>query len=88
MAKKPTTTTTSRPRKTAAATAPLLDDHGHGAPVAAGDISTISSGMDYAQHEATYRWFGSMVKWGIIACVVLVLFLFIAIHPMVPHPAS
>jgi hypothetical protein len=55
---------------------------------AAAHGATLSSDMDYAAHEATYMRFTSLVKWGIAACVVLVIFLFIAIHPMVPPPTS
>lgn len=87
MAKTPTTT--PRPRKTAAAAAPVAssyDDHGHGSPSANSDGT--ASDMDYVAHEATFERFTGMVKWGIVACVVLVIFLFIAIHPMVPPPAS
>lgn len=29
------------------------------------------SAMDYAAHEATYRHFLGLVKWGIIFCVIL-----------------
>jgi uncharacterized membrane protein len=38
--------------------------------------------MDYAQHEATYRGFMFMVKWGIIsmAFVVVALYAFIELH--------
>jgi|GEM_PF-1108230 len=50
--------------------------------------TTISSAMDYAAHEAMYRRFTGLVKWGIIGAVVLVLFLFVAIHPMLTAPAS
>ena len=45
------------------------------------DTETISPEMDYAQHEATWAIFTRLVKWGIIACVVLVLALYIFIHP-------
>ncbi len=70
MAKKPTT---ARPAS--------YDDHGHGAPAPAGDV--ISSGMDYAAHEAMYHRFTELVKWGIVAIAVLVVFLFIVIRPFV-----
>jgi hypothetical protein len=38
--------------------------------------------MDYAQHEATYRGFMFMVKWGIVsmAFVVVALYAFIELH--------
>lgn len=45
------------------------------------DTETISDAMDYAQHEATWRIFGNLVKWGIIGCAVLVLALYIFIQP-------
>jgi nicotinamide riboside transporter PnuC len=37
---------------------------------------TISDAMDYPQHEATYKGFMGMVKWGIIEMVLVVLALF------------
>lgn len=42
----------------------------------------ISPAMDYAQHNATYRGFLLMVKWGIIAMafVVVALYAFIEMH--------
>jgi len=83
MAKTPATT--SRPRKTAAAAASHAD-HGHGSPAVNSDGT--ASDMDYEAHEATFERFTSLVKWGILACAVLVIFLFIVIHPMVPPPAS
>ena len=58
----------------------------HAAPLDAHGDNT--SAMDYPAHDAMYSHFMSMVKWGIIGAVVLVLFLFIAIHPMVPVAAS
>ena len=61
-------------------TAPAHSATGH----AAGGETTISSAMDYAAHEAMYHRFTDLVKWGIIGSVVLVLFRFIVIHPMVP----
>ena len=70
MAKKPTTV---RP-------AGVYDDHGHAAAAPAG---VITSGMDYAAHEAMYHRFTDLVKWGIVAVAVLVVFLFIVIRPFV-----
>ena len=70
MAKKPTTAHSAH------------DDHGHGAPAGAGD-GVITSGMDYAAHEAMYHRFTDLVKWGIVAVAVLVVFLFIDIRPFV-----
>jgi hypothetical protein len=83
MAKTPTTT--SSPRKTAVVAA-SHDDHGHGSPGINSDGT--ASDMDYEAHEATFERFTNLVKWGIAACIVLIIFLFIAIHPMVPPPAS
>ena len=42
----------------------------------------VSPAMDYAQHNATYRGFLMMVKWGIIslAFVVVALYAFIELH--------
>ena len=47
-----------------------------------------ASAMDYPAHETMYSHFTDMVKWGIIGAVVLVLFLFVVIHPMVPVATS
>ncbi len=83
MARKPTAT--PRTRKPAGvepvAAAPE-------AAAASAQSETLSSDMDYAAHEATFTWFTGMVKWGIGLGFVLVIFLFIAIHPMIPPPAS
>jgi hypothetical protein len=51
-----------------------MADHSH-------DTETISEHMDYAQHEATWKLFGGLVKWGVIASVVLVLVLYVFINP-------
>jgi hypothetical protein len=59
----------------------------HAASVAAAG-ATMSRDPDIAEHEAMYHRFTGLVKWGIIGCAVLVVLLFIAIHPMVPPPAS
>jgi hypothetical protein len=72
MAKRPSTSRTSTPA------APAHHDHAHAAPAGDG-----ASAMDYPAHEAMYHRFTGLVKWGIIGSVVLVLFLFIVIHPMV-----
>ena len=45
------------------------------------DTETISGEMDYAHHNATWQVFGYLIKWGIIAIVVLVLALYIFINP-------
>ena len=45
------------------------------------DTETISADMDYAQHNATWHVFANLIKWGIIAIVVLVLALYIVINP-------
>jgi hypothetical protein len=55
---------------------------------AAAQGETLSSDMDYAAHEAMFMRFTSIVKWGIVCMVVLVIFLFIVINPMVPPPTS
>lgn len=41
----------------------------------------ISDEMDYAQHEATWRLFTRLVKWGIIISAVAVVFLYFVINP-------
>ena len=58
------------------------------AAVAAAHGETLSTDMDYAAHESMYENFTGMVKWGIIGAVVLVLFLFVVIHPMVQTAAT
>lgn len=45
------------------------------------DTETISDAMDYAQHEATWGVFTNLIKWGIIACAVLVVLLYFFINP-------
>jgi hypothetical protein len=60
----------------------------HGAPVVETGPNSISRGMDYAAHESMYHKFTGLVKWGIIIAVVVVIFLFVVIHPMVPTAAS
>jgi Bacterial aa3 type cytochrome c oxidase subunit IV len=42
---------------------------------------TTSPDMDYKQHDATWKGFTALVKWGIIGLAVLVVLLFIAINP-------
>lgn len=37
--------------------------------------------MDYAAHEANYRGFLNMVKWGVVFLAVLVIALFFIINP-------
>jgi hypothetical protein len=51
-----------------------MADHSH-------DTETISDAMDYAQHEATWKIFSNLIKWGTIGCAVLVLALYIFINP-------
>ncbi len=63
------------------------DPHGHDTAGLPANDGTVPA-MDYPAHEAMFNKFTGLVKWGIVACVVLVIFLFIAIHPMVPPPAS
>ena len=41
----------------------------------------LESPMDYAQHEATWKIFGQLVKWGIIGCAVLAVALYFFIRP-------
>jgi len=81
MAKKPATT---RSTKTAAAGHAAHGGHDD-APVSS--ANTIPPAMDYAAHEAMYHRFTDIAKWGILACAVLVIFLFVVIHPMVQVPA-
>lgn len=38
--------------------------------------ATETPAMDYAMHNATYEGFLAMVKWGIVACAVIVLALY------------
>jgi hypothetical protein len=45
------------------------------------NTTEISPYMDYQQHEKTWNLFTQLVKWGIIGCAVLVVFLYIAINP-------
>jgi Bacterial aa3 type cytochrome c oxidase subunit IV len=33
------------------------------------------SGMDYSEHEKTYALFNALLKWGVIGCVVLLLWM-------------
>lgn len=46
------------------------------------DIEELPPAMDYAQHNATYEAFITMVKWAIVAMliVVLALYCFIEAH--------
>jgi hypothetical protein len=55
---------------------------------AAAHGATLSSDMDYAQHEATYMRVTKLVRWGIACMVVLLIFLFIVVNPIIPPPAS
>ena len=43
---------------------------------AAAHADELPPAMDYAMHEATYRGFISMVKWGIVSSVLVVLSLY------------
>ncbi|MDR3473185.1 MAG: aa3-type cytochrome c oxidase subunit IV [Devosia sp.] len=79
MAKKPTTS----PASTAAAS-----NHDHARAVPAGGDAAIAGAMDYPAHEAMYHRFTDLVKWGIIGAIILVLFLYIVIHPMLTPAAS
>jgi len=51
-------------------------------------VGTISSAMDYAEHESTYQKFTGLVKWSIVVAIVMAVFLFVVIHPMVEVAAS
>jgi hypothetical protein len=79
------TPTNSRPAKPAAAAVMAMagadhGDHGH--------VVSDAPGMDYPAHEKMFNAFGEIVKWGIVAGAVLVIFLFLVIHPMIPTVAS
>ena len=45
------------------------------------DTDTISDAMDYAQHNATWKLFTTLVKWGVIGLAVLTIALYIFINP-------
>jgi hypothetical protein len=60
--------------------------HGHGAALPVDD-GTIPE-MDYPAHEAMYRRFTDLVKWGIIVTVVVMVLLFILVNPMIQPAAS
>jgi hypothetical protein len=79
MAMQPTTSPHASPASPAAS-------GGHGA--AGVSDSAVSTAMDYAMHEGTYRQVTTMVKWAILCLAVLVVFLFIVIHPFVGAPPS
>ncbi len=51
-------------------------------PAVAAHADELPPAMDYAQHEATYGGFISLVKWSIVALVfvVLALYAFIEAH--------
>jgi hypothetical protein len=55
---------------------------------AAAQGATLSSDMDYAEHEKTYMRFTTLVKWAIGIAVVVLIFLFIVANPIIPPPAS
>jgi L-lactate permease len=75
MAKKPAAS-----RSTPAAAAHAGAAAAHQTPASVG---TISSAMDYAEHESTYAKFTGLVKWSIISAIVVMVLLYIIIHPMV-----
>jgi len=83
-----TPASTSRRRKPAvpAGAQPFIAEPAAAAAAAHGE--TLSSDMDYAAHEAMYMRFTGLVKWGVVCIAILVIFLFVVIHPMVPPPAS
>jgi len=80
MAKKPAAS-----RSTSSAAAHAGAAAVHNAPASVG---TISSAMDYAEHESTYHKFTGLVKWAIVITAVVVVFLYVVIHPMVQVAAS
>ena len=45
------------------------------------DSETISDAMDYAQHQATWRIFTQLVKWGIIGSAILAVALYFLVNP-------
>jgi hypothetical protein len=58
------------------------------AAAAAAHGATLSSDMDYAEHEKTYMRFTGLVKWAIGITAIVVILLFIIVNPIVPPPAS
>ena len=82
---KPTSPRTPKPAIPAGSTPFVAEPQ---AAHAAAHGATLSSDMDYAAHESMYMRFTGLVKWGIVAMVVIIIFLFIVIHPMVTPPAS
>jgi hypothetical protein len=45
------------------------------------DVIYSPPAMDYAEHEATWNGFISLVKWSIVALAILVVFLYVVIRP-------
>jgi hypothetical protein len=43
-----------------------MADHDHHEP-------ETKSGMDYSEHQRTYELFNFLLKWGVIACAVILL---------------
>ena len=41
---------------------------------------STAEGNDYAQHEATYDAFLSLVKWTIVAVILVLAFLFVSVY--------
>ena len=86
MAKKtPVTTSPNTPARTAAARAKTLvatapeADHGHGGAPSYG----AAEGMDYPAHEETFHGFTTLVKWSILGLAVVVIFLYVVVHPLI-----
>jgi hypothetical protein len=55
---------------------------------AAAQGATLSSDMDYAEHESTYMRFTTLVKWAIGITAIVLILLFIIVNPIVPPTAS
>ena len=44
-------------------------------------MSNVNTDDDFADHEKTYDRFLKIVKWSVIAMVILVIFLYVVINP-------
>jgi hypothetical protein len=45
----------------------MADQHDHN--------QSNTNGMDYTEHERTYALFNVLLKWGLIGCIVILLFM-------------
>ncbi len=45
----------------------MADNHDHS--------NNAPNGMDYSEHQRTYQLFSKLLKWGVIACIVILLFM-------------